>query len=101
MGIALHLGWGVMCCLLQLERLSLVDMVHLWAKGVRRCGEQLLYTSFGRFGKREIDWLSMMMCFRSKDSNTFFVFSLWAEVKLFIADCPLTFVNFIDWLGSS
>ena len=30
-----------------------------------------------------------------------FVFSLWSEAKLFIADCLLTIVNFIDWLGSS
>ena len=30
-----------------------------------------------------------------------FVFSLWSEAKLFIDDCPLTIVSFIDWLGSS
>ena len=30
-----------------------------------------------------------------------FVFSLWSEAKLFIADCPLTLVSFIDWLSSS
>ena len=30
-----------------------------------------------------------------------FVLSLWSEAKLFIVDCPLTIVSFIDWLGSS
>ena len=29
-----------------------------------------------------------------------FVFSLWSEAKLFIVNCPLTMVNFIDWLSS-
>ncbi|RVX10471.1 Transposon TX1 uncharacterized 149 kDa protein [Vitis vinifera] len=58
------------CCLLQLERLSLADMVLLWAKSARRCGELLLFTFFGRFGRREIEWLSRMMCCQSKDLNT-------------------------------
>ena len=31
----------------------------------------------------------------------FFVFFLWSEAKLFIVDCPLTLLSFIDWLGSS
>ncbi|RVW68022.1 hypothetical protein CK203_064820 [Vitis vinifera] len=43
------------CRLHQLERLSLVGMVLLWAKSARRCGEQLLFTFFGRFGRRKID----------------------------------------------
>ena len=30
-----------------------------------------------------------------------FIFSLWAETKLFIVDCPLTIANFIDWMGSN
>ena len=30
-----------------------------------------------------------------------FVLSLWSEAKLFIVDCPLTIVSFIDWLGSN
>ena len=30
-----------------------------------------------------------------------FVLSLWSEAKLFIVECPLTIVNFIDWLGSN
>ena len=30
-----------------------------------------------------------------------FVLSLWSEVKLFIFDCPLTIVSFIDWLDSN
>ena len=30
-----------------------------------------------------------------------FVFSLWSEAKLFIADRPLTLVSFFDWLDSS
>ena len=30
-----------------------------------------------------------------------FVLSLWSEAKLFIVDCPLTMVSFIDWLGSN
>ena len=29
-----------------------------------------------------------------------FLLSLWSEAKLFIVECPLTMVNFIDWLGS-
>ena len=29
-----------------------------------------------------------------------FVYSLWSEAKLFIVECPLTMVNFINWLGS-
>ena len=29
-----------------------------------------------------------------------FLFSLWSEAKLFIVECPITIVNFIDWLGS-
>ena len=62
------------CYLPHLERLSLVGMVHLWAKSARRCGEQLLFTYFGRFGRREIDWPSMMMCYQSRDSNIFLFF---------------------------
>ena len=30
-----------------------------------------------------------------------FVLSLWSKAKLFIVECPLTIVNFIDWLGSN
>ena len=30
-----------------------------------------------------------------------FVLSIWSEAKLFIVDCPLTIVNFIDWFGSN
>ena len=30
-----------------------------------------------------------------------FILSFWSETKLFIDDCPLTIVNFIDWLGSN
>ncbi|KAL6343127.1 hypothetical protein AAG906_019670 [Vitis piasezkii] len=30
-----------------------------------------------------------------------FIFSLWAETKLFIIDCPLTIANFIDWMGAN
>ena len=30
-----------------------------------------------------------------------FVLSFWFEAKLFIVDCPLTIVNFIDWFGSN
>ncbi|RVW88076.1 Transposon TX1 uncharacterized 149 kDa protein [Vitis vinifera] len=30
-----------------------------------------------------------------------FIFSLWAETKLFIVDCPLTIANFIDWMGAN
>ena len=30
-----------------------------------------------------------------------FVLSIWSESKLFIVDCPLTIVNFIDWLDSN
>ena len=55
------------CCPLQLERLSLAGMVLLWAKSVGRCGELLLFTYFGRFGRREIDWPSRMMCCQSRD----------------------------------
>ena len=29
-----------------------------------------------------------------------FVYSIWSEAKLYIVECPLTMVNFIDWLGS-
>ena len=29
------------------------------------------------------------------------VLSIWSEAKLLIVDCPLTIVNFIDWLGSN
>ena len=27
--------------------------------------------------------------------------SFWSKAKLFIVDCPLTIVSFIDWLGSN
>ena len=30
-----------------------------------------------------------------------FVLSIWSEAKLFIVDCLLTIVNFIDWLDSN
>ena len=30
-----------------------------------------------------------------------FFLSIWSKAKLFIVDCPLTIVNFIDWLGSN
>ena len=40
-------------CLHHLESLSLADMVLLWAKSARRCGELLLFIFFGRFGRRE------------------------------------------------
>ena len=49
-------------CLHQLERLSLAGMVLLWAKSARRCGELLLFIFFGRFGRRETDRLSRIMC---------------------------------------
>ena len=55
------------CYPLQLERLSLAGMVLLWAKSAERCGERLLFIYFGRFGMREIDWLSRMMCCQSRD----------------------------------
>ena len=47
-------------------------------KNTRRCGELLLFTFFGRFERREIDWHSRMMCCQSRDWNTllFFLFGL-------------------------
>ena len=38
-----------------------------WAKIARRRGELLLFTFFGRFGRRGIDWLSRMNRCQFKD----------------------------------
>ena len=32
--------------------------------------------------------------------KSYFVYSLWSEIKLFIDDYPLTLVSFVDRLGS-
>ena len=32
--------------------------------------------------------------------KSFFLLLLWSETKLFFANGPMTFVHFIDWVGS-
>ncbi|RVW39191.1 hypothetical protein CK203_078186 [Vitis vinifera] len=66
-GVTLYFVWGVLGYPLQLERLSLADKVLLWVKSTGRCGELLLFIYFGRFGRREIDWLLRMMSCQSRD----------------------------------
>ncbi|RVW89280.1 hypothetical protein CK203_032620 [Vitis vinifera] len=41
------------CYKSKIEGSSLVDMVPLWARSVKRCGRQPPYVSFGQFGKEE------------------------------------------------
>ena len=89
------------CCLPQLERLSLVGMVLLWAKSAKKVWRaaplHIFWTEWkvrNRLAFND-DVLSIQRL------KYFFVFSLWSEAKLFIVDYPLTIVSFINWLGSS
>ena len=50
--------------LVQLRKLSLDGMEHLWGKLVKRRGK--LYVYFGQYGRKEICWLFGMRCFHSK-----------------------------------
>ena len=86
--------------LCRLEKPSLVGMVPLWARSVKRCGRQPTYVSFGWFGRKEIGLHSKMRSFRFKGWKNSFVCSYWSWTKLFIDKRPISLIDFFYWLGT-